>query len=112
MELKMENRLCLNKRVVYELPDEVLVGLYDRGYVKPDFKPDICISSFGTIGIRRPEQTVTQIWIKTDNKELIDFIRNFNFLTIVKKIGKAYRMSINQFKKIILEEFYGEKYGE
>ena len=104
----MENRLELNKKKVYELPDEVVVGLYDRGYYCPDFEPNICISSFGTIGVREPKQTVTQIWVKTDNQELIEFIRNFRFSNVIKRAGKTYRMSINQFKKIILEEFYGK----
>ena len=108
----MENRLCLNKRVVYELPDEVLVGLYDRGYVKPDFEPDLCLSAFGDIRMREPEQTVTQLWIKTENKELLEFIKVFNFEDRVNRIGNAYRMSKNNFKKIILEEFYGVKNGE
>lgn len=108
----MENRLELNKRVKYELPNEVLVGLYDRGYAKPNFKPDLCISAFGTIGIREPEKTVTQIWVKSDNEELIDFIKSFDFSSVIKKIGNAYRLSINTFKKIILEEFYEVKNGE
>ena len=109
----MENRLCLNKRKIYNLPDEVVVGLYDRGYYCPDFEPDICISAFGTIGIREQKQTVTQIWVKSENKELIEFIKNFKFMdNTIKKTGKAYRMSINQFKKIILEEFYGDKNGK
>ena len=108
----MENRLELNKRVVYELPDEVLIGLYDRGYVKPNFEPDLCLSSFGTIKVREPEQTVTQLWIKTENKDLLEFIKNFDFNNKVKRIGNAYRMSKNNFKKILLEEFYGVKYGE
>lgn len=106
----MENRLELNKKPRYELPDEITVGLYDRGYHCPDFEPDICISAFGTIGIREAKQTVTQIWVKSNNKELIEFIRNFRFLNVIKKAGTTYRMSINQFKKIILEEYYGGKY--
>ena len=112
MELKMENRLELNKRPTYELPDEVLVGLYDRGYVKPDFEPDLCLSSFGTIKVREPEQTVTQLWIKTENKDLLEFIKNFDFNSRVKRAGMTYRISKNNFKKIILEEFYGVKNGE
>lgn len=109
----MENRLCLNKRPTYELPDEVVIGLYDRGYYCPDFEPDVCISAFGTIGIREPKQTVTQIWVKSENKELIEFIKNFKFMdNVIKRTGKTYRMSINQLKKILLEEFYREKYGE
>lgn len=109
----MENRLCLNKKPKYELPDEVIIGLYDRGYYCPKFEPDICISAFGTIGIREPKQTVTQIWVKSENKELIEFIKNFKFMdNAIKKTGKAYRMSINQFKKIILKEFYEVNNGK
>ena len=85
----MENRLCLNKKPVYELPGDVMIGQYTRRNKKedvvPNFEPDICISAFGTIGIRKAKQTVTQIWVKSNNKELIEFIRNFRFLNVIKK---------------------------
>lgn len=85
----MENRLCLNKKPVYELPGDVMIGQYTRRNKKedvvPNFEPDICISAFGTIGIREAKQTVTQIWVKSNNKELIEFIRNFRFLNVIKK---------------------------
>ncbi len=114
----MENRLELNKRPVYELPDEVLVGLYCNNYCEPDFKPDICITSFGRLYIKKPKETSKQIWIKADNIDLIEFIRTYNWENKMKKVllsqaeGDKYSLNIWRFKKIILEEFYGEKYGE
>ena len=108
----MENRLCLNKRLVYELPDEVIVGEYRRTCPSPKFEPDICISTYGTVKVRSKKDNCMQIWIKTDNKELINFIKTFNFENKLNKTTNAYRMNINIFKKIILEEFYGVKYGE
>ena len=50
----MENRLCLNKRPKYELPDEVIIGSYhysknEKRYNEPDFEPDICINAWGDI---------------------------------------------------------------
>ena len=46
----MENRLELNKKIRYELPDEVIVGEYRyskdiKGYNEPSFEPDICINT-------------------------------------------------------------------
>lgn len=108
----MENRLCLNKRPVYELPDEVLVGEYRRGVKMPNFEPNICINTWGDVRVKNPEETVIQLWIKTENKELLEFIKVFNFEDRVNRIGNAYRISKNNFKKIILEEFYGVKYGK
>lgn len=115
----MENRLCLNKKPKYELPDEVIVELYE--YQKkdlsrnkiPDFKPDICINIFGCLGVKEAKATAGQYWIKSSNKELIDFIRNYDFEKLVKnKITNAYTLPLWQFKKILLEEFYGVKDGK
>ena len=117
MELKMENRLCLNKKIRYELPDEVLIGVYEkrnppRRDIIPDFSPDICLNVWGKIGeIEEKYKTKTQIWIKSKNKELLEFIENKDF-----KDGKNYFiapvLSVNTFKRVLLEEFYGVKYGE
>ena len=111
----MENRLGLNKRPKYELPDEVLVDRYDRYLDKkgilPDFEPDICITAFGNIKLVEARRTCEQIWVKTDNKKLIDFIENFDFESRLNKIT-VFRLNLWRFKKIILEEFYGVKYGE
>ena len=43
----MENRLELNKRPVYELPDEIVVGLYMKNYQDVDFNPDLCLCVWG-----------------------------------------------------------------
>ena len=108
----MENRLCLNKKPAYELPDDVLVGQYGRRKKKPsipDFEPDICITNTGSIKVKNKYETFCQIWIKTDNKDLINFIKTFDFESRLNKITNAYLMNINDFKKIILEEFYNKK---
>lgn len=108
----MENRLKLNKKIKYELPDEVIIGEYRRTCTPPKFEPDICITTFGNIEVKDKEATCLQIWIKTDNKELINFIKTFNFENKLNKTTNAYRMNINIFKKILLEEFYGVNNGE
>lgn len=75
----MENRLCLNKRPVYELPDEVMVGQYDYRKNKPtipNFEPDICLCVWGAVGkLSKPKENAKQIWVKADNEELINFIK-------------------------------------
>lgn len=113
----MENRLELNKKPVYELPDEIKIEVYEkrnppRKTIKPSFNPDICLNVWGRIGeIEDKYKTKTQIWIKTENAELINFIKNYKFKDY-KKNFIAPVLSINDFKKIILEEFYGVKHGE
>lgn len=113
----MENRLCLNKRPVYELPNEVLVGLYQditgRKVLMPNFEPDLCLNLWGNVGtLRQKCESSNQLWIKTDNNELRNFIINYDYKSRLSKITNAYSLSVNLFKKIILEEFYEVKYGE
>lgn len=113
----MENRLCLNKRVIYELPDEVIVSEYIyskdvKRFREPDFEPDVCITNFGSsIGVDTKKRCCQQIWVKSNNKELITFLNNVNW----KSRGKTYttpKIELWKFKKILLEEFYEVKYGE
>lgn len=110
----MENRLELNKKPVYELPGEVMIEDYRRNVKMPDFKPDICIGVFGVSCVGKfyaPGETVRQIWIKTDNKDLIDFIKSYNWRDrIISTTNRG--MSLIGIKKIILEEYYGVKDGE
>lgn len=110
----MENRLELNKRPTYELPGEVLIGLYmkqrGRSLIEPNFEPDICINAFGNRCIAEKKSFMHQIWIKTNNKELFKFIKEYKFKDI-NSLTKD-NLPLWKVKKIILEEFYGEKYGE
>lgn len=109
----MENRLYLNKRPTYELPDEVIIGEYiKRPNVKhcrtPNFKPDICLNTKYKIETGEKKSSSDQIWIKTDNLKLIEFIKEYDFSS------KVISMSIKhlymwKFKKIILDEFYNKK---
>ena len=111
----MENRLELNKRPVYELPDEVLVGEYRRRGLlekKPNFKPDLCLNKKYDIKISDKYKDTDQIWIKTNNKELISFIKEHNFNKYISKAVLVKQLSLWKFKKILLEEFYGVKDGK
>lgn len=110
----MENRLCLNKKPTYELPDEVIVRSYTKGTSEFDFEPDICLNAWGRNSgkIYNKGQTVSQIWIKTDNKDLINFIKETDFKKYIPPVSDMYRLDMWKFKKIILEEFYGVKHGE
>lgn len=105
----MENRLKLNKKPRYELPDEVLVGEYRKYYNKvPLFSPDIIISSRGKVGISNIKETDRQIWIKSSNLELISFLNSYNYKNISKGISTN-NLYIQDIKKIILEEFYNKR---
>ena len=107
MELNMENRLELNKKIRYELPDDVLIKSYKRNYSKIDFEPDICLVQWGrNLGEECKKEThLKELWIKTDNKELISFIRDYNFRGL-RRNAPNYELAITDIKKIILEEFY------
>ena len=108
----MENRLELNKRPKYELPDEVIVGKYQyrydgaKGNTIPNFNPDIALISWGTSRgkIVKPRSKGLEVWIKTDNEKLKDFIKNY-------KYNRQYNHSLGSYelKKIILEEFYNKQ---
>ena len=108
----MENRLNLNKRIKYELPDEVVVEEYRRNVNQiPDFEPDIIINSWGkgrfcSIGLKY--ERAVQLWINTKNIELIDFIKQYDFNSKALTISSP-RITVTQLKKIILEEFYGKQ---
>lgn len=110
----MENRLELNKRPEYKLPDDVMIeycNLNKNRYNIPNFKPDICISFTGTIGVTPIYKTKKQYWIKSNNKDLIHFINNYKWKNVSTGINSK-SIPLNTFKKIILEEFYEVKYGE
>ena len=112
----MENRLKLNKRPTYELPDDVVIGEYIkrpdvRRCKTPNFESDICLNSKYNIKVSDKGNAKDQIWIKTKNKDLIDFIKHYNWK--LKAVGVTTKsLSLSMFKKILLEEFYGVKYGE
>lgn len=111
----MENRLELNKRPTYELPGEVLLGQWVRGDDRPsrtpDFEPDLCLNNYQKICIDKKDAYMKQIWIKTDNKDLIDFIKKYEWGNSYNKISTPY-IAEWRMRKILLEEFYGVKYGE
>lgn len=107
----MENRLCLNSRPIYELPNEIEIGLYmkqrGRSLIEPNFEPDICINAFGSRCVAEKKSFMHQIWIKTSNDKLIRFVKEYKF----NKINSLTKdnLPLWKVKKIILEEFYNKK---
>ena len=109
----MENRLCLNKRPVYELPDNTQVQIYQRSdtvkrlNMRPRFEPDVCVKVWSNY-IKTEDKCVSdnQIWIKTDNKDLIDFLKRYK--SINQSISTQ-SFNVWKIKKIILEEFYNKQ---
>jgi hypothetical protein len=59
--------------------------------------------------VKPPKSTAVQIWIKTTNKDLLDFISSFDFESKLFKMTNAYNMEVWKFKKILLEEFYNKR---
>lgn len=110
----MENRLNLNKRPSYELPSDVIIEEYiQRPDIKrcktPKFEPDICINTKYNVKIDNKCNKTDQIWIKTDNKELIEYIKQTDFNTYINKSISIKQLYLWRFKKILLEEFYGKQ---
>ena len=75
----MENRLCLNKKPTYKLPNEVIIEEYRKDYRVPNIKPDLVLSCYGTVKVDTIYRTSTQLWVKSNNKSLIDFLTAYNF---------------------------------
>ena len=112
----MENRLYLNKKPVYELPDNTRVQVYQssdkvkRLNITPNFEPDICLKVWGnSMKVEEKYKSNCQVWVKTDNEDLINFIKNYN---PQRNSLSTLSIGVNDVKKIILEEFYGVKNGE
>lgn len=112
----MENRLKLNKRPVYELPDDTRVQIYQssekvkRLNITPDFEPDLCLKIWGnSMKVEEKYKSNNQVWIKTNNKDLVDFIKKYK---VDRKAVSIQSIGVNDVKKIILKEFYGVKDGE
>lgn len=113
----MENRLKLNKRPEYILPNEVIIEEYlKRPDIKrcktPDFEPDIILGNVGAgcVGVFYDNYKVSNsICIKTDNEDLINFINNYDWKAVSITSNGLLNLTIWKFKKIILEEFYNKK---
>ena len=105
----MDNRLGLNKKPRYELPSEVIVEEYRKGYKIPNINPDIVLSCYGTVSIDDIYRTTTQLWIKSDNKDLLYFLSKYDFKESLSLTIGSPRFNSWRLKKIILEEFYGIK---
>ena len=109
----IENRLCLNKKNKYELPDNTRIQVYQsskkvkRLNITPSFEPDICLKGWGNVWqVEEREKSNYQIWIKSDNKDLLRFIMKYK---IRKRGVSALSINVHQIKKIILEEFYNKR---
>ena len=115
----MINKLKLNKKPVVNLPDEdVLIGEYARskkcGDKIPDFEPNIIINNWGAIRLHNKKFThASQLWIKTDNEELKEFILNYDWRGNLKAVGAkesaSKRLTINKFKEVLLKEYYAKQ---
>ena len=92
----MENRMVLNKRPVYELPDMIMFRVQpsthniEEEYKK--WKPDIRICSYGagSVGkILKDDYKSQEIWIISDDNRLIEKINSFNWreYALNKKVG-------------------------
>ena len=108
MVIKMENRLCLNKKPTYELPDEVIIGVYENRpypkYLEPKWIADIAINNIMNPKSCIPKTFNREIWIKTDNKDLIEFIKKYDW--DVNQSMTFNSITKTDVEKIILEEFY------
>ena len=82
----MENRLCLNKKPVLNVSDMIMFRVQSSTHnIEEEYKkwnPNIRICSYGagSIGkILKNEFKSQEIWIISENKELIEKINTFNW---------------------------------
>lgn len=66
------------------------------------------MNNYQRIGFDTRDNYIKQIWIKTDNSELINFIKDYDWNNLYSKISVPY-IPTWRVEKIILEEFYGVK---
>lgn len=87
-----------------KLPDNIIISSYNKNINQvPNFKPDLCLNMFGEIDLIK--NSSRQFWIKTDNLELINFIKENNLKQYLK--GKSIPcLNILILKRILLEKFY------
>lgn len=111
----MVNKLKLNKRPVINLPEDILIGEYERRFKRssniPDFEPNIIINNWGakiTISKEKKERA-KQIWIKTDNEKLKEFILSYDWISELCSINKIYYLSTNKLKEVLLKEYYDKQ---
>ena len=92
----MENRLELNKKPVLNLPNMTMFRVQHSTHnIKEEYikwNPDVRICSYGagSIGkILTDDFKSQEIWIISDNKELIEKIKSFNWreYALSKKVG-------------------------
>ena len=82
----MENRLCLNNKPILNLPKMIIFRVqpstHDIEEEYKKWKPDVRICSYGagSIGkILKDEFKSQEIWIISEDKELIEKINSFNW---------------------------------
>lgn len=87
-----------------ELPDNIIISTYNKSNNRiPNFKPDLCLNIFGEIDLIK--NSSRQFWIKTDNLDLINFIKDNSLKKYLK--GKSIPcLNILILKRILLENFY------
>ena len=110
----MENRLELNKKPKYELPDNTHIVSYVNMKNRTrniDFNYDVAITSMVNYIPSKNFDGKYAILIKTDNEDLINFILNYDFNSVRRNnnIGARKGLKSSEVKKIILEEFYKDK---
>lgn len=110
----MINKLKLNKKPVLNLPEDVLISRYTRHKKKkddiPNFEPNLIINNWGTkiTTTKTKYERAKQIWIKTDNEELKEFIINYDWVSELYAINKSYYLSYIKLKEVLLREFYNK----
>lgn len=114
----MENRLCLNSVPKFDLPQEIQIRNCNPAHPSQKSREEM-VEAFGEPTLRmvdtqKPirvlgegEQRCIETWIWTNNKELEDWIRAYDWNGAVSSVsGGLGSLKIWKLKKIITEEFY------
>ena len=108
------NNKYLNSKPVYDIPEDVQVGIYRRGGSKvieltPGFEPNICINAWGTIRVKEYKETAFQICVKTPDDGLLNYLKEYDWwLLNSSTFGNLHKISGCakwQIEKIISEYY-------
>lgn len=110
----MENRLELNKRPTYELPEGTEIFSYNRSRDKDKVEAKgLRLSSVGASSGRLLKDNETkcgEIIIITNDYKIIDFVKNFDFRALVNINSVNQKKQIDSWKvrKEVSNYYYGK----
>ena len=101
------NDKYLNSKPTYNIPEGVQVGRYDSYFkIEPSFVPDISINRWGVVGIRGYKETAAQICVKSNDSNLISYLKEYDWCSLVKQDSGTTPVFNKWHVEKIISEYY------